>query len=60
MLPIHDITLESVDLSAKKGFFCKYAEGIRFKNVTISNETCPEQKMHYDDAVFQGGDALEF
>ena len=60
MLPIHDITLENVDLSAKKGFFCKYAEEIRFKNVTISKENCPEQKTHYEDAVFQGGDALEF
>ena len=59
-LPIHDITLENVELTAKTGFFCKEAENIHFKNVTITNEKQPEQKLHYDEAVFAGGDASEF
>lgn len=59
-LPIHDITLENVELTAKTGFFCEYAENIRFKNVTIANEKNPAERLHYDEAVFAGGDRSEF
>lgn len=59
-LPIHDITLENVELTAKKGFFCEDAENIKFKNVTIVNENDPQQRWHYEDTCFGSGDKLEF
>lgn len=59
-LPIHDITLENVELTAKTGFFCREAENIHFQNVTIVDERDPERRLHYDQATFAGGDASEF
>ena len=59
-LPIHDITLENVELTAKTGFFCREAENICFQNVTIVDERDPERRLHYDQATFAGGDASEF
>ena len=54
-LPIHDITLENVELTAKTGFFCREAENIHFQNVTIVDERDPERRLHYDQATFAGG-----
>ena len=59
-LPIHDITLENVRLTAKKGYSVKLAENINVKNVTIVNENDPSDVIHFDNAVLKDGDFSSF
>ncbi|MBQ7064719.1 MAG: glycoside hydrolase family 28 protein [Firmicutes bacterium] len=59
-LPIHDITLENVRVSAKKGYSVRLAENIRLKNVTLQYEKDPTESVYFEDTVLADGDNKAF